>query len=42
LSVLDLWQNSSSGVIPPGTANLQALTEFVLFENHFTGIVPGN
>jgi hypothetical protein len=23
-------------------ANLQALTELVLFENHFTGIVPGN
>ncbi len=41
-SILDLGQNSLSGVIPQGTANFQALTEFVLFENHFTCIVPGN
>ncbi|CAM6011134.1 unnamed protein product [Sphagnum balticum] len=41
-SILDLWQNSLSGIIPPGMANLEALTEFVLFENHFTGTVPGN
>ncbi|CAM6027221.1 unnamed protein product [Sphagnum balticum] len=41
-SILDLWQNSRSSVIPQGTANLQALTEYTIFNEHQKGLVQNN